>query len=170
MSEQLAATPVTGAAQQQQEPSPPEPPLADGHTPGAGPPPSPNGHTPNGQAPASPAPSRQEKITVADVTYDTSRDAADALAAKADTSVHEADLNEVQALGDGLQATIGTDSTALGLVGDIQADLQAIRDANAALQEHAIALKDHIESTYGSTQESVDASGQEAPEKEFLSH
>ncbi|HYK70408.1 MAG TPA: hypothetical protein VEV45_20860 [Streptosporangiaceae bacterium] len=172
MSQQLAAVPPQQFRQPLGDPIEDDPPLADGHTAGAGPPPSTNGHSPRGSAPASPSTNGRSAggFTVSDVTYDTSKEAAEALAVKADTSVHENDLNEVQALGDGLQAMIGSDSTALGLVGDIHTDLQDIRDANARLQEHSIALKDHIESTYGTTQESVDASGQEAPEKEFLSH
>jgi hypothetical protein len=162
-----------------------DPPLPDGRTPGNGPPAAParppagsNGARP----PGGPADSNGagdtgtgttttgSSSTVGDFNYDDTVKTCDDLIAAAEAAVSEQDLNRATGLADGLGAMVPDDSTTLGQAADVAGAIKDVQDANQRLQDTTAALKDRVVKTYGPVQESVDASGERAPQPEFTDH
>jgi len=166
MSQQLAATPVTGAAGQ---PPPgngkqPDPPLPDGKTAGAGPP------TTNGQPQQQPGPATNNGGPVSgdtDFNYEASTKLADDLVTASDQVINEDMIGRATSMADGLASNIPDDSTTQGLAGDMAIAAQDLKAAAARLQDYATQLRDRLTTTYGPTHEDVQASGERAAQPEF---
>jgi hypothetical protein len=161
MSDQLAAEPVTGRAEQAGG----DPPAAGNGHPASQPAASGNGH---GQQPGLATTGGSGMTTGTDFNYQQTITTAESLEGLADHAVNNELLDQATQMADALGQMVPTDADTNGKAGDVAAAAQAVKEAYARLTDAASALKTRVEQTYGQVQEAKDASGEELPQPEFV--